>query len=230
MSVAFFGFRGCGGVLSMRLITAFPSPRSLFIVVLVWRPTLAVIVPLITHASEHSMTRGSKPPIAGQFSSARIFKRPPEEHPVYAVVGRVAAEWAELEHQLDWIIWNLSQTTPQMAACMTSQMIGHFPRFNAIIALLTQHAARQELIKLVMTESGKVSGLAESRARRVHDAWYVDMASGEPFQFRSVPRKELNFSFQPQILNDLNALIRQNTSRLPRYKFGRSKAASASPV
>jgi hypothetical protein len=68
-------------------------------------------------------------------------------------------------------------------------------------------------------------------AHRVHDAWYVDMASGEPFQFRSLPRKELNFSFQPQILNDLNALIRQIRQRIEAItKLGETIFAELFPL
>jgi hypothetical protein len=44
----------------------------------------------------------------------RTFSKPPNDHPLYATVGRVAAEWAELEHGLDQIIWRLSGTTSQL--------------------------------------------------------------------------------------------------------------------
>jgi hypothetical protein len=93
-------------------------------------------------------------------------------------------------------------------------MIGHFPRFNSVIALLTQRGAHDDLAALARKEYGKVSDLAELRARRIHDAWYVDMASGEPIQFRSMPRKELNFGFQPQTISELNELIRRIRQRI----------------
>jgi hypothetical protein len=138
-----------------------------------------------------------------------IFGKPPNDHPIYATVGRIAAEWAALEHQLDEIIWDLSEMAPRLASCITSQIMGHAPRFNAIIALLTQHGVGPEIIKLVVKERGRVSELAELRSRRVHDAWYLEVRTGEPHQFRSMPRQELTFGFQPQTPTELETLTRQ---------------------
>ena len=39
----------------------------------------------------------------------------PDAHPFYALIGRVAAEWARLEHNLDLIIWDLLKS-PEDAA------------------------------------------------------------------------------------------------------------------
>jgi hypothetical protein len=36
----------------------------------------------------------------------------PEDHPFYALVGRVASEWAHLEHILDTTIWDLLGIVP----------------------------------------------------------------------------------------------------------------------
>src|SRR5436305_14777871 len=82
------------------------------------------------------------------------FRKPPKTHPLYAAVGRVAAEWAELEHNLDQIIWRLSGTTAPLAACITSQMIGHFPRFNAIVALVRSRRGDNKLIQSIEKEQG----------------------------------------------------------------------------
>jgi hypothetical protein len=146
----------------------------------------------------------------------RAFNKPPEDHPLYAAVGRVAAEWAELEHNLDHIIWRLSGTSPHLASCITSQMIGHFPRFNAIKALVTAHPQLDHsgLLKLIEKESGKVSELAESRARRVHDAWFVEQGTGEPHQFKSMPRKKHVFGFHPEAMSDMEKLIAQIAQRI----------------
>jgi hypothetical protein len=35
------------------------------------------------------------------------FRKPPDNNPIHALVGRVATKWVELEHQLDEIIWRL---------------------------------------------------------------------------------------------------------------------------
>ena len=42
-----------------------------------------------------------------------ILRRPlPDNHPAYSLIGRVAAEWARLEHILDTIIWELAGLEP----------------------------------------------------------------------------------------------------------------------
>ena len=144
------------------------------------------------------------PPITGSLNAQEegndtavitiaTFNKPPDNHPIYALVGRVAAEWSELEHQLDGIIWRLSGTSSPQAACLTSQMIGHFPRFNAIIALLNFHNAQKTVIEAADKERGKVSQLAEKRARTVHDAWYIGPSYPDPLQFRARPRGDLTF-------------------------------------
>jgi hypothetical protein len=161
----------------------------------------------------------------------QLFKKPPKDHPLYAAVGRVAAEWAELEHRLDEIIWRLSGTTSPLASCITGQMIGHFPRFNTIIALVSLNRGSPELIKLIKAQQGKVSDLAESRARRVHDAWYVDLDTGEPHQFQSMPRKELTFGHQPQATSDMEDLVRKIAQRIEAVgKLNEAILAELSPL
>jgi len=43
----------------------------------------------------------------------------PAKHSRYALIGRVAAEWAQLEHLLDLIIWNLlTRLDRETASCL----------------------------------------------------------------------------------------------------------------
>ena len=121
--------------------------------------------------SDREHPEGELPPISGTLhatlegatsvATVVTFNKPPDDHPIYALVGRVAAEWSELEHQLDEIIWRLSGTSSSQAARLTSQMMGHFPRFNTILALLNFHNAQKAIIRLADKERGKVSQLAE---------------------------------------------------------------------
>ncbi len=47
----------------------------------------------------------------------------PAKHSRYALIGRVAAEWAQLEHLLDLIIWNLlTRLDRETASCLTAGM------------------------------------------------------------------------------------------------------------
>lgn len=147
-------------------------------------------------------------------SHVLIFYKPPPEHPIYSAVGRVAAEWALLEHRLDEIIWQLIGCDNSHAACLTSQMIGHFPRFNTIIALLSARQLPQELTDLIKKESGRVSELAEKRARAVHDAWYISSEDGGTHQFRSRPRGGLEFGIKQNEVDNLDSLTKQITARI----------------
>ena len=51
----------------------------------------------------------------------------PEDHPFYALVGRVASEWAHLEHIIDLTIWKLLDVDDRLGACLTAQYpgVGH---------------------------------------------------------------------------------------------------------
>ena len=65
----------------------------------------------------------------------RVDRRMKANHPVYRLVGRVVTEWAQLEHTLDLIIWEMAGLTYTMGSCITGQLSGHYPRFNAIQTL-----------------------------------------------------------------------------------------------
>jgi hypothetical protein len=93
---------------------------------------------------------------------------------------------------LDEIIWSLMDDR-QASACLTGQMMGHVPRYNAIIALLTYKKMPSELAKTADDQRGHASNIAEERNRAVHDAWYVNAATGEPHQYRAMPKKDLVF-------------------------------------
>jgi hypothetical protein len=49
---------------------------------------------------------------------------PPDDHPVYTLIGKVASKWSHLEHTLDLIIWDLAGIEPEKGACITAQMMG----------------------------------------------------------------------------------------------------------
>jgi hypothetical protein len=116
------------------------------------------------------------------------YSRPDGDHPIYAAIGNIAAEWAYLEYVLDQIIAELlSSTDNARLACLTSQMMGAGPRYRAIISLLkieqeninrvdikpTPHDLSGKIISL----SNKTLALAEHRNRIVHDPWYLDLSA-----------------------------------------------------
>jgi hypothetical protein len=123
-------------------------------------------------------------------------KRAPSDHPIYALVGRVASGFAHLEHVLDLIIWDLTGIDASRVACITAQINGSRPRYAAIISLLKQRKAQafDDLAKEVEKLMKKTFDHAERRNRIVHDPWYVtDDEAKLTAQFRSMPTKDPQF-------------------------------------
>jgi hypothetical protein len=162
---------------------------------------LIVVAFLIAHRGEDSMPKKTEThPVEGgdtyvrtDGEMAEIFIRPPDDHPVYTRIGRIAAEWSHLEHVLDEIIWLLCPSAePRHLGCVTGRLLGHGPRYDVIIALLTQRGAEEKTIKRVVGLKNSAYAAAEARNRIVHDAWYV-APEGSIAQFRSMPPKDLRF-------------------------------------
>jgi hypothetical protein len=138
----------------------------------------------------------------------------PDTHPAYALIGSVAAEWANLEHKLDKTIWDLLGRDDARAACVTAQLMGIMPRYKAIISLLTlqsrtpaRERAAKNLIKKVNALMRKSHGPSEKRNRYVHDAWYMKAASGQPGQFRAMPFKEPHFGVKDIDLTEVGSTL-----------------------
>lgn len=136
----------------------------------------------------------------GQEIGFRIHEPLPAEHPFYALVGRVASEWAHLEHILDLVIWDLAgwgiaSIPNNRLATITSQIMGVPPRCKVIIALGRTHNLDYKTylkpFAVLMNDSYSV---ADWRARWIHDPWYNDTGSpGAPAQFRAMPYRDQRF-------------------------------------
>ena len=124
----------------------------------------------------------------------RAFSRPPDDHPIYSLVGRVSSEWAHLEHTLDQIIWNLASLDAPQGACITGQFMSIWPRYNAIRALLVQREERDpafaKFLKYLKKLGGDTQKPSEDRNRIIHDPWYADTGDGQTAQLRSMPRSD----------------------------------------
>jgi hypothetical protein len=117
----------------------------------------------------------------------------PSDHPFYAVIGQVAAEWSMLEHILDFTIWDLSGMDHDIGACITAQMLGSTNRFRSIIAL----SKRKQLSDKIIKEATKLMRVShdpgELRNRIVHDSWYSEEPPGGVKQFRAMAWKDPRF-------------------------------------
>jgi hypothetical protein len=160
----------------------------------------------------------------------------PDDHPIYARVGKVASDWAHVEHALDVIIWELSGIKPQKGAAITAQLMGVFSRFKAILALLAQpELADRPNLKTVITRTtdlmNKSSGPGDKRNRIVHDPWYAYTSSGKTAQFKAMPHKDHRYGIQlvdSDVLDDALRSIREFSGRVEELKKEISSLVSGS--
>jgi len=124
---------------------------------------------------------------------AAIFSRPPDDHPVYAKIGRVASDWSHVEHLLDLLIWELTGGDERLVAASTAQMNGIYPRCMALLALLSAcNMLTDELRKQILNLQGKCGQTGHLRNRIVHDAWYALKGSPEVGAFRAMAKDDLH--------------------------------------
>ena len=137
----------------------------------------------------------------------------PENHPFYAMIGKVASQWAHLEHILDCTIWELLGSIPQVeAACVTSQLMGVRPRCQAIISLCTSRGIASELIVPVKRLMNDAHTAGDWRNRWVHDSWWYDLDTKAAGQFRSmapIDRRFGIFEMTESSLADTLSAIRE---------------------
>jgi hypothetical protein len=133
----------------------------------------------------------------------------PPEHPIYALVGRVASGWAHLEHALDLIIWDLAGTLPENVACITAQINGATPRYRAIVSLLRQrnHDDLYRLSERAEELMRKSFDPTERRNRIVHDPWYVIVDQKLTGQFKAMPFKDRRFGVCVVDANEIETVI-----------------------
>lgn len=115
----------------------------------------------------------------------------PDDH--YAAVGKVSDAWADLEHEIDRLIWHLAGAPQVLCACITAQMISVHPRLQALLSLVhiwrISDATEKEL-KAVDTEIG---ALTEKRNRTIHDKRMVLWHEDQVVRFSITARRKLTF-------------------------------------
>jgi hypothetical protein len=132
--------------------------------------------------------------IVGGDAKFTVHSELPTDHSFYALVGRVASEWAHLEHSLDIIIWRLTRLDEPIGAALTSQLMGPTPRYNAIGSLLAAHGL-DKLVEKITKLKNKTYDLADRRNRIIHDPWYLELMTAQASQFRAMPIKDPRFGF-----------------------------------
>jgi hypothetical protein len=139
---------------------------------------------------------------------------PPPDHAIYSLIGRVAAGWSNLEHELDRIIWLLLPTMSPEGGCVTSQLMGATPRYRTIVAQLTLKYRRtsdpnyEKFIRRTNSLMQETYEPQEQRNRIIHDAWYCDtLRDRATAQFRSWPAKDLRFGINSVDLTDIQTTL-----------------------
>lgn len=148
-------------------------------------PSLARHYPSCSHSPTRSHTAASRSPF-------------------YALVGRVASEWAHLEHILDLTIYDLANSRVKgsvlpanVLACIKSQIMGVGPRCKAIILLATPCGlGKEDVVRPFNALMNAAYKPADQRARFVHDPWYMDTESKAPAQFRAMPYSDPLYGYK----------------------------------
>jgi hypothetical protein len=130
-----------------------------------------------------------------------------EDHPIYALVGRVAAEWANYESILDRIIWKLADLSGPRGACITAQLMGAGVRLVTITSLANHRGIMQKISDTIGELENRTYSLQENRNRADHDPWFLETPTNVVKQHRSQPKKQKVFGFVPIDSNSLDILI-----------------------
>ncbi len=168
------------------------------------------VITTITGSTAATLTEAFGPQIwkAPELPVARL----PDDHPVYNLLGRLASDWSHVEHTLDTIIWALARVEPEAGACVTSQLLGHYGRFKAIVALLTLHEQKTQKKTAHLTAratklQGKANRPGDQRNRNIHDPWYIFTGHDVPGQFKAMPHKDLRFGVHPRDLEEIKGTL-----------------------
>jgi hypothetical protein len=134
-------------------------------------------------------------------------EKPAEDHKIYSLIGRVANDWAHVEHTLDLLIWDLALVDPDRGSCITAQMLGVYNRCKTIIALLKLIAEKtgtdmRKHIAATTDVMNRQSEPGDKRNRIVHDPWYSYTNKEQVAQFKAMAHKDWRYGITP-IDNDV---------------------------
>lgn len=133
---------------------------------------------------------------------------PPDEYiripdPHYAAMGKVADAWADLEFEIDQVIWQFLQTHQSLGACVTAQMVSIHPRMNALRSLARLWEVSEEAIAELGRFYGKAGALADKRNRSIHDKRLIQWNTKEVVRLEVSAKNKLKFEPIPETIESL---------------------------
>src|SRR5438045_3844627 len=131
-------------------------------------------------------------------ATAQTFRPLPDDHPCYALIGLITSECTRIEHFLDATIFEFVglQSEAKIGACITGQMIGMYPRYQALSQLASERDAPEPIQEEIKRLERLSNDVANRRNRAVHDSWMED-GLGDPHQFRTKAKKEPAYGPEP---------------------------------
>jgi hypothetical protein len=134
---------------------------------------------------------------------AEAFTAKMESH--YAAVGKVASNWAEFEHRIQWAIWNIAQLDNLTGACITTQIGNSGRMIDAVIALLRLGGATEKSRVLLNKFAEKVGKKQRQRNRIVHDPWSFRIPSGDASRHELSARRDVVSTLLPHSTKEVQA-------------------------
>jgi hypothetical protein len=115
----------------------------------------------------------------------------------YAAVGKLASNWAEFEHRIQWAIWNIAGLDNLTGACITAQIGNSGRLIDAMIALLRLKGATESSITSLNKFAARVGDKQRQRNRIVHDPWSFKIPNGEAVRGELSASREVISTFVP---------------------------------
>jgi hypothetical protein len=125
----------------------------------------------------------------------------PDDH--YAALGKVADAWADLEFQIDQLIWHLLGASQALGACVTAQIISIHPRLSALRSLVDLWEISPPIVARLNTFIGEAEAMSTKRNRTIHDKRLIQWKTKEVVRFEVTARKELKFGPVPEPIDEL---------------------------
>lgn len=119
-----------------------------------------------------------------------------EKEAHYSAIGRVAASWANLEHDIDNQIERLGSVPLMSAACLTANILG-INKILAYSALAKFVCPAGQSLSALKKLAEDVRALGETRNRIVHDPWLLISPKEKAMRLEKTARGTLRAELVP---------------------------------